>query len=69
MTSAVTLLWSPADDGYALIVDGVAEVHDDMVVIRPTRAVLHRPRPEQSSGPGAKPEGSCAADCLEIALP
>jgi hypothetical protein len=40
----VSLLWPPVGDGgHTLIVDGDAEVHGDEVVVRPTRAVLHRP--------------------------
>jgi hypothetical protein len=43
--AGVTLLWPPHDGGpYSLIVDGRAEALDDdeAVIIRPTRAVLHR---------------------------
>jgi hypothetical protein len=44
---AVTLLWPPVDDaGFSLIVDGTADVRGDRVVIHPTRAVLHRQRPD-----------------------
>lgn len=67
--NVVTVLWSPADaDGYTLIVDGSGEVSDDTLVVRPTRAVLHR----SGSGPrAARDEGStdgCVADCVELAL-
>lgn len=41
----VTLLWPPVDDErFSLIVDGTATVTGDRVVVRPTRAVLHRQR-------------------------
>jgi hypothetical protein len=41
---AVTLLWPGAGGPYGLIVDGTAEVDtdDEVLVITPTRAVLHR---------------------------
>ena len=38
----VTMLWAGPLDGYALLVDGTAAVHDDAVVVTPTGAVLHR---------------------------
>lgn len=39
----VVLLWPPAARGeFSLIVDADADVADDMVRLRPTRAVLHR---------------------------
>jgi hypothetical protein len=44
----VALVWAPDDPtGYSLIVDGdvTAVSDDDVVRIRPTRAVLHRPAP------------------------
>jgi hypothetical protein len=67
--STVTVLWSPAeDDGYALIVDGTAVVHDDGLVVCPTRAVLHRPARGQGARADAGPGDGCAADCVEIAL-
>jgi hypothetical protein len=41
--ASATLLWPSPDDGpYCLIVDGEARVHDDDVLVDPTRAVLHR---------------------------
>lgn len=40
----VTFAFPGADGfGYSLIVDGVAEVRDEHVVVTPTWAVLHRP--------------------------
>lgn len=71
--SVVTVLWSPAEpDGYTLIVDGTGEIHDDTMVVRPTRAVLHR----SGSGPRSTPQdtstdagtGGCVADCVELGL-
>jgi len=53
---AVSVLWSPPADGdYSLIVDGAAETQprDDstVVVIRPSRAVLHRVADAGGDGP------------------
>ena len=40
----VTMVFPPGDGtGFSLVVDGVAELHADVVVVRPTWAVLHRP--------------------------
>lgn len=64
---AVTLVW-PANDagGYTLIVDATV-VHtegtgtgDNLIRVRPTRAVLHRP----ATGPT---ETACGADCVPLA--
>jgi hypothetical protein len=58
----VSLLWPPHDaGGYSLIVDGDASVRGPAVVIRPTRAVLHRPA-------GSGPDGSSArrSDCVAV---
>lgn len=58
----VTVLWPPRTvGGYSLIVDGHAESLDPLVV-RPTRAVLHRPATEDS------PPASCspAYDCVDF---
>lgn len=44
---AVSVLWPSVDgdgEGYSLIVDGQAEVGDERLTVRPTRAVLHRSR-------------------------
>jgi hypothetical protein len=43
----VTAVFPPhADaDGYSLVVDGDASVDGDVVVVRPTRVLLHRPAP------------------------
>ena len=62
--AAVTLLWPPlAPEGYSLIVDGTAGLHDELVVVQPERAVLHRP----AAAPAApEPETGCAADCMEL---
>ena len=63
--AAVALVWVPATIGqYSLIVDGQASPGaGDGLVIRPTRAVLHRP------APGSVEDSACGADCREIALP
>ncbi|MDF2977760.1 MAG: uncharacterized protein K0S40_2488 [Actinomycetospora sp.] len=67
--STVAVLWSPhGSDDYTLIVDGTAVVHDDTLVVRPTRAVLHRQAPEGPAGAGLVADGACAGDCVEIAL-
>ena len=64
---SVSLLWPPNDaDGYSLIVD--AEVTseagsgsgDNVVRVRPSRAVLHRP------AAGAPPTDGCDADCVPL---
>ena len=68
--STVTVLWSPADNNdHTLVVDGRGETHDEeTMVVRPTRAVLHRPAPERPAGAEPEPTGACTADCVEIAL-
>lgn len=45
----VALLWPPAErGGYSLIVDANAAVGDgNEIKLRPTRAVLHRPPPDE----------------------
>jgi hypothetical protein len=53
---AVSILWSPQADGdYSLIVDGTAETQPreeaTVVVIRPSRAVLHRVANAGGDGP------------------
>ena len=52
----VSILWSPPSDGdYSLIVDGTAEARQRdgtaVVVIRPSRAVLHRSANADGDGP------------------
>ena len=40
----VSLVWPPLEPGgHSLIADGVGSLHDDALVVVPTRAVLHRP--------------------------
>jgi hypothetical protein len=62
----VTLLWPPAQrSGYSLIVDGMAkgaEIEGQaMLVVAPTRAVLHR------RGKTNNPTGStCQSDCIPL---
>ena len=43
----VTVLFPPhaGSNGYSLVVDGDATVDGDVVEVRPTRALLHRPAP------------------------
>jgi hypothetical protein len=60
----VALLWPPVEPGgYSLIVDGCAArrqgASGDGLVVRPTRAVLHRPAPAGSPG----------SDCVNILKP
>ena len=64
----VTLLWPPAEPGgYSLIVDATVTTAegdgsgDNSVVVRPTKAVLHRPAasPDDAS-PG------CGSDCVPL---
>ena len=40
--TTVTLLWSSTTGPYDLIVDGEAHRESDVVIVEPTRAVLHR---------------------------
>jgi hypothetical protein len=59
----VTLVWSPANPSdYSLIVDGVGAMRDDELAVTPTRAVLHRPAPPQTTTTG----GGCDSDCVEL---
>jgi hypothetical protein len=62
----VSLVWPPNDvGGYSLIVDGDVThcdgtgTGDNVVRVRPTRAVLHRP----AAAPTAE---GCGADCVPI---
>ena len=64
----VSLLWAPNDaDGYSLIVDATVTATsgdgsgDNLVRLRPTRAVLHRPAPD-----GATLAPRCGADCIPL---
>jgi len=45
---------------YSLIVDGTAAVAEQVVLITPTKAVLHRP----AAAPD--PASSCGADCVPV---
>ena len=57
----VSLLWPPVEPGgYSLIVDGAAVVeadgtNDSVVVVTPSRAVLHRPAPGAAGGSDCAP--------------
>jgi hypothetical protein len=64
--SAVAVLWPPRDrDGYSLIVDGIVSstegtgAGDNLVRVRPVRAVLHRPAVDPTDTP-------CGSDCLPL---
>lgn len=66
----VSLVWPPRErDGYSLIVDGeVTHTEgtgdgDNLVRVRPSRAVLHRP----AAGPTAAPTSDvCGSDCIPL---
>jgi hypothetical protein len=64
----VTLIWPPdSPDGYTLIVDARVDptaagtVSSELLVVRPTSGVLHRP-----AGPTTDPRGDCGADCVPV---
>ena len=59
---AVTLLWpAPTEDERSLIVDGAAHAEGDVVVVAPTKAILHRPSPDEQGIPAG-------SDCLGVDL-
>jgi hypothetical protein len=61
---ATVLLFPPVEvGGYSLIVDVLAEVTDDDLVLAPQRAVLHRPAPNPVD-PAAP--GACEQDCRPV---
>ena len=67
----VSLLWpARTERDYSLIVDGDATVagtgDDRRIVVRPTRAVLHRPA---SPGNPRPTPGACGNDCVPLDLP
>jgi hypothetical protein len=51
----VTVLFPPRPDGdgFSLLVDGLATVEGDIVEVRPSGAVLHRPAPPLGGPTGA----------------
>lgn len=66
----VSVVWPPSErDGYSLIVDGnvthteSAGEGDNLVRVRPSRAVLHRPA---AGATGAPADGSCGSDCIPL---
>lgn len=62
----LALVWPPLDiDGYSLIVDGRAKVDGESVLVRPTRAVLHRPAPAPV-GADAGEASTCQSDCIPL---
>jgi hypothetical protein len=66
----VALLWPPAEaGGFSLIVDGEAHARPAadgrVVVVRPTKGVLHRPAP--TPAPATDDRGSaCGSDCVPL---
>lgn len=59
---AVTLLWpAPSEDRRSLILDGTAHVDGDVVVVSPTKAILHRPALDEHGIPAG-------SDCLPVDL-
>ncbi|CAB4710719.1 MAG: pyridoxamine 5'-phosphate oxidase family protein [Actinobacteria bacterium] len=64
--NGVSLVWPPAEaGGYSLIADGAASASGEVVEVRPTKAVLHRPAPADAGSPEA---GSCGSDCVGVRL-
>jgi hypothetical protein len=64
---ATVLLFAPVEvGGYSLIVDVVAEVVGEQVLLRPERAVLHRPAPVAHVAAGGDDTGSCGQDCRPL---
>jgi len=64
----VSLLWPPREpDGYSLIVDATVTSTrgsgegDNELIVRPTRAVLHRP-----AAPTGASAAGCASDCVPL---
>lgn len=58
----VTLVWPPAEPGgYSLLVDGSAVVDGSTITVRPTRAVLHRPAPDEAGR-------RVGSDCVAVPL-
>jgi hypothetical protein len=57
----ISLLWPPLEEeGYSLIVDGVATVDDQQIRLQPSKAVLHR------SAPSPDPLKACSSDCVTV---
>ncbi len=57
----ISFLWPPVEEeGYSLIVDGVATVDDQQIRLRPSKAVLHR------SAPSPDPLKACSSDCVTV---
>lgn len=59
---AVTLLWpAVGEEERNLILDGTARVDGDVVVVSPTKAILHRPTLDEQGIPAGN-------DCLNVDL-
>lgn len=59
----IGLVWPPQRiEDYSLIVDGHAGVVEELLRIKPARAVLHRPAPPAA----VKKAGACGSDCVEL---
>jgi hypothetical protein len=62
--ATVTLVFPPAEPkGYSLLVDGTGAPDGEDVRVRPTTAVLHRPR---SHADGPLPPDGCGHDCAPV---
>ncbi len=63
----VTLaFWPREHHGYALLVDGVARVDADDLVVAPDHAVLHRPAAHADGGSAT--DGGCGQDCAPVQI-
>ncbi len=57
--SNISFLWPPLEDnGYSLIVNGIASISDGICTVDVTKSVLHRP--------GAPTKPGCTADCIRL---
>ncbi len=64
---AAVVLWPPVEPGgYSLIVDVQGRVEDDVALLRPEGAVLHRPAPVDAPTGAPPADGACEADCRPV---